>query len=455
MIRKARSVRARLTLWHLSVLATIILGFALGVYFFLQASLLRQIDNHLTRDFATVERVVTQGPQELDSLTRHGNVLFFRVEIERQPAIETESWRKLGLTTLPSTGKEGAVWISAADGKPYRIKAAAVPFRDGMRRIIVAHDGDTFQQSMHSLMVILLLAIPAALVLAVAGAYLLAGRILAPLATMAATARKISADRLSERLPVENPGDEFGQLATAFNETFLRLEDSFDRLHRFTADASHELRTPLTAIRSVGEVGLQEGSNAAACREVIGSMLEETDHLTKLVDSLLILSRADARTVPLHRERTDLTVLATEVYDCLQVLAEEKGQIVSLVAPSPVVASIDRTTVRQALINLLDNAIKFTPQGGFIQVSVERSGAEEAVIAVSDDGPGIPAEHREKIFERFYRVDKGRSREIGGAGLGLSIAQWAVHANDGRLKLEKREGKGSTFRIHLPLSRTI
>lgn len=454
MMLAALSVRVRLTLWYASVLAAIILGFALGVYLFLQASLLRQIDNHLTRDFSTVERVVRQGGRELDALTRHGNVSLFRVEGGAGPSVESEAWRRAGLDDVPATGKGDAVWSSTgADGQPYRIKTARIEFRDGARMIAVAHDGLTYQQSMRSLTIILLLAIPAALVLAVAGGYFLAGRVLSPLATMAATAREITVDRLSERLPVGNPDDEFGRLAMAFNETFLRLEDSFDRLHRFTADASHELRTPLTAIRSVGEVGLQEATTTAAYREVIGSMLEETDRLTKLVDSLLVLSRADARTVPLTKEQTDLSVLAAEVSECLQVLAEEKGQTLSVVAPQPVFAVADRTTLRQALINLLDNAIKYTPAKGYIQVAVEMSDKGEAVIAVSDNGPGIPAEHRTRIYERFYRVDKGRSREIGGAGLGLSIAQWAVAVNGGRIELESGNGRGSTFRIHLPLSR--
>jgi heavy metal sensor kinase len=452
VILKALSVRVRLTLWYVSVLAAIILGFALGVYLFLQASLLQEIDNHLARDFVTVEREVRQGRPALDELTRHGNVSLFRVTTSEGPAVETDAWRRAGLKEVPATGKKNAVWSSTAvDGQPYRIKAARVESPAGARVIAVAHDGLTYHQSMRSLTIILLLAIPAALVLAVVGGYFLAGRVLSPLAAMAATAREITADRLSERLPVENPEDEFGRLAMAFNETFLRLEDSFDRLHRFTADASHELRTPLTAIRSVGEVGLQEAGSVSSCREVIGSMLEEADRLTKLVDSLLLLSRADARTVPLSKEKTDLALLATEVSDCLQVLAEEKEQTLSVAAPQPVFVVADRTTLRQALINLLDNAIKYTPAKGYIQVAVETSRNGEAIIAVSDDGPGIPAEHRTRIYERFYRVDKGRSREIGGAGLGLSIAQWAVNANNGRLELESRDGKGSTFKIHLPL----
>ena len=199
-----------------------------------------------------------------------------------------------------------------------------------------------------------------------------------------------------------------------FNETFLRLEDSFARLRRFTADASHELRTPLTAIRSVGEVGMHEGMDAASCREVIGSMLEETDRLTKLVDSLLTLSRADAGTVPFSKEVIDLAALAVEVGECLQVLAEEKEQNLAVAAPAPVFAEVDRSTLRQALINLLDNAIKYTPVRGEVQVTVGTTPGGEAALAVIDNGPGIAAEHREKIFERFYRVDEGRSREVGG-----------------------------------------
>lgn len=449
---KARSVRVRLTLWYVTVLATIILGFALGVYFFVRTSLLRQIDNHLERDFATVLRVVRQGQDELESLTRHGNVTLFRLAAGSGMVVETEGWRRAGLGKVVTTASPAiSRTLASPDGQPYRVKASMVSLAGAPVQIAVAHEEQTFRQSMHSLAMILLVGIPAALALAVAGGYFLAGRALSPIGAMVAKAREITAERLSERLPAENPDDEFGQLATVFNETFIRLEDSFERLRRFTADASHELRTPLTAIRSVGEVGMHESVDASSCREVIGSMLEEADRLTRLVDSLLVLSRADAGTVPLNREMTDLAALAIEVSDCLQVLAEEKGQTLNISAPLPVFAEVDRTTMRQALINLLDNAIKYTPALGHIRIQVGIIPGGEATIAVSDDGPGISEEHRQKIYERFYRVDRGRSREVGGAGLGLSIARWAVAANNGRIELNSSEGKGSTFRIYLPL----
>lgn len=453
MILTAHSVRFRLTLWYVAALAAIILVFAAGVYVFLQASLLRQIDNHLDRDLSTVGRVIAQGPQQLGVLTRYGNVTLFRVESGPLLVAETDGWLRAGFGDVRTSGTLDPAWVTRApNGLSYRTKAESVEVGGTTYQIVVAHDGMTYRQSMHSLTMVLLLAIPAALVLAVAGGYFLAGRVLSPLSVLAAKAREITAERLSERLPVKHPEDEFGQLAMVFNDTFQRLEDSFERLARFTADASHELRTPLTAIRSVGEVGMQEASDAAACREVIGSMLEETDRLTKLVDSLLLLSRADAGSVLLIRERTDLAVLASEVVECLQVLAEEKQQTLSIVTSQPVFVDADRATLRQALINLLDNAIKYTPVWGFIQIAVEVSGTDEALIAVSDNGAGISSVHCQRIFERFYRIDKGRSREVGGAGLGLSIAQWAVCANNGRIELESREGNGSTFKIILPLA---
>ena len=199
-------------------------------------------------------------------------------------------------------------------------------------------------------------------------------------------------------------------------------------------------------------MGLKEGADATACREVIASMLEETDRLTRLVESLLILSRADAATTPVEVEATDLALLAHDVADCLQVLAEEKEQSLVVHTDEPVVAWIDPATLRQALMNLVDNAIKYAPRRGHIRVCVRQT-ATEGIIEVADDGPGIPKEHRERIFDRFYRVDKGRSRELGGAGLGLAITRWAVEANGGRIEVESEEGHGSIFRIVLTAGR--
>jgi heavy metal sensor kinase len=266
---------------------------------------------------------------------------------------------------------------------------------------------------------------------------------------MAKRAAVITADHLNDRLVIANPDDELGQLGVAFNATLARLESSFDQLKRFTADASHELRTPLTAIRSVGEVALQQQGDAERYRDTIGSMLEETNRLTRLVDSLLTMSRADAGRIQLNSSEIGLLDLAREAAALLDVLAEEKEQAVQIAGDATLKILADRTILRQAVVNLIDNAVKYSPVQGNIQIRVTGDG-NDALVEVEDSGPGIPAEHRSRIFERFYRIDKARTRADGGTGLGLSIAQWAVAAHGGTIEVQCESGVGSLFRIRLP-----
>jgi heavy metal sensor kinase len=267
---------------------------------------------------------------------------------------------------------------------------------------------------------------------------------------MALRAHEINADHLQARLAVENPNDELGRLAQAFNETLERLEQSFERLRRFTSDAAHELRTPLTAIRSVGEVGLQEPANSEEYREVIESMLEESALLSRLVDSLLTIARADAGQIRLEKVDIPILPFVREAISVMHVLAEEKDQALSVEGTIPARVQADPVILRQVIVNLLDNAIKYTPRGGNIRARVVPAAGLNVAIEVEDDGPGIPPEHRDKVFDRFYRVDEGRARENGGAGLGLAIAKWGAEAHGGRLELACRASAGCTFRLVLP-----
>jgi heavy metal sensor kinase len=266
---------------------------------------------------------------------------------------------------------------------------------------------------------------------------------------MAQRAAKITADQLNERLVIENPNDELGQLGVAFNDTLARLERSFDQLRRFTADASHELRTPLTAIQSVGEVSLQMHGDVSYYRDTIGSMLEEANRLAALVDCLLTMARADAGRIQLQMAEVNLFDLANETVKFIEVLAEEKRQAIRIDGIRSVVVAGDRTILRQAIVNLLHNAVKYSPENCQIMVRV-REAEGDAILEVQDNGPGIPLEDRTRVFERFYRVDKSRARGAGGAGLGLSIAQWAVSIHGGRIEVASEPGTGSTFRIYLP-----
>ena len=227
-----------------------------------------------------------------------------------------------------------------------------------------------------------------------------------------------------------------------FNETLGRLDSSFTQMRRFTANVSHELRTPLTAIRSVGEVALREPHDAASYRAVVESMLEEADRLSGLVDRLLTVSRADSGDRRRARDAIDLAELADNVTAHLGVLAEEKEQALVVVRDGRPTFRGDRIVLRQALINLVDNAIKYTPAGGEIQVRVSASNGH-AVLEVTDTGPGVPEQHAPYLFDRLYRVAGSRAPGTGadlhggdGAGLGLAIARWAVEANHGRLGYE-------------------
>jgi heavy metal sensor kinase len=421
------SVRARLTLWHAATLALVICVFASAVFLFVRARLYGALDAQIGLDLASVERVYREEPGDLAELDHRIGLRWFEV---------VEGDRVLYRT---------AAWPPGAD-RPYRRSTLT----DASHRITVARDATGVRQALRTLAIILAVGVPGAVVLAIAGGYVLAGRMLSPVGAMAETARRITAESLGDRLPVENPHDEFGRLATVINETFARLERAFEQLRRFTADASHELRTPLTAMRSVGEVALQRPLDATAYREVIGSMLEEVDRLTRLVENLLTLTRAEGGRIALVRQPADLGVLAAGVTEHLRVLAEDKEQSLTVDVTAAVSAACDPTVLRSGLVNLLHNAIKYTPAKGAICVSVRRTAAGEASIDVVDSGPGIAAGHQGRVFERFYRVDAGRSRDAGGVGLGLAIARWAVEANGGRLELESDEGRGSIFRIVLP-----
>jgi heavy metal sensor kinase len=462
---RPHSVRVRLTLWYAGALAIVLALYAGGVFAFLRHSLSAELDRRLHEDFEIAEQMLERSDD--------GGIRWRADEHHHEEDVDDEGWLEVwnpegqllyrraafggtGEDTLSSIlplERSGYASVTLPGSVPVRVLGGPYVI-DGLPVVIrVARSEARLHHELSELLLVLGFGFPIAVGGAAFGGYVLARRALAPVGRMADQARMITAERLGERLPIINPDDELGQLALVFNATFARLERSFEQLRRFTADASHELRTPLTAIRSVGEVGLRERRDEKAYREIIGSMLEEVDRLGRLVDSLLTLSRADAGQVKLTFAQVDLAEFAREVVNHLGVLAEEKRQSLSVEATTPVYATVDRLVLRQAVINLVDNAIKYTPESGSVRVVV-RDLPRGPTLEVIDTGPGIAAEHQERIFDRFYRVDKARARELGGTGLGLAIARWAVEAHGGCLELESQEGRGSIFRITLPRRQT-
>ena len=295
---------------------------------------------------------------------------------------------------------------------------------------------------------IVLIAGPAALLLSAALAYGLARKALAPVDAIRRSADAITADHLNQRLTVANPDDELGRLALTINAMIGRLENSFTEIRRFTADASHELRTPLTVLRTEVEVALGKSLTVADHHQRLGSILEELVRMSRLTDQLLTLSRRDAGVDHFDVASVDLHLLVAGVVEAMRPIADAKGVSLRIEGSSPLPAAGDEGRLRQVVINLLDNSLKYTPAGGSVTVRTERRGGS-SVVVVADTGVGIPPEHLPRVFDRFYRVDKARSRSEGGTGLGLSIAQSIVAAHGGTIELTSTLGEGTLCTVTL------
>ena len=451
---RSHSVRVQLTLWYVVAMVIVLGLYATLIFAFVRRNASDTLDGRLRGDFQWAAAMVDQTPDgaitwyedllEEDSpwlqvWSPEGDLLYQNSETIRRPLPGT---RDLALLA------EDSLRVVQTDIAPVRVLTRRGRIGGKPVVIQVARSEELMQAELRQLVLIFVLGLPLAVAAAGLGGYTVARRALLPVERMTERARSITAERLSDRLPVEHPDDEMGRLATVFNETLGRLETSFDQMRRFTADVSHELRTPLTAIRSVGEVGLREHRDELAYRSIIGSMLEEVDRLSSLVERLLTLSRAETGQAKLSLELFGVRELAEDVVAHLDVLAEEKQQQITIEGAGTAQACADRVLVRRALINLVDNAIKFSPLGGSIRISVGGSG-EDATIDVIDSGAGITVAGRDRIFDRFFR-DGNIDGSTAGVGLGLSIAKGAVEVNGGHLTLAATSAEGSTFRISLP-----
>lgn len=464
-----RSIRFRLTVWYAGLLTGLLVLFGASVYIGLSHYLELTLKGSLTKEAQQIgERLLVNvgvsgegyvADEIKEHLAPELNGLFVRVtRADGSTLYESGSPRdgSFDPRNVAAARTDPTQASSRVEGQSggAELTICAVPFvsRDGSRFLIEA--GAPLKQSasvLHGLLLTFAVGLPLVVAVAIAGGYVVMRRALAPVGEITRSAEQITSRNLSERLPEAKTGDELEALSIALNRMIARIEHSFRHVNRFSADASHELRTPLTVLRGELEAIAQRTDLPLDLRETIGSTLEETERLSKIVESLLAISRLDAGEALMTRERFDLTELVKDTADQMRLLAEDKQISLKCAAAGPVEVEGDQGRVKQVVVNLVDNAIKYTGEGGKVEISVSLNNGN-AVFEVADSGVGIPSEALGHVFERFYRVDKARSRQLGGAGLGLSIVKSICAAHQGRVSVESTEGKGSLFTVKLPLA---
>jgi heavy metal sensor kinase len=464
-----RSIRFRLTLWHAGLLTAVfvLLGaltfFALRHYLEanlrdIQALRARQIaDTLLANVGQTGEAFVASEVKTLYAPEANGRFiriirgdgsLVYCSGGPKDESFDTSAIPKPPLTESGEFSRKEALPGDKA------LLIAALSYKGGNGTNYIVEVGAPLMRiraMLNQLLILLALGLPIVLIAAVGGGLLLVQRALTPVDQIARKAEQITQNSLSERLPVTRTGDELERLSISLNHMIDRLENTVQNSKRFVADASHELRTPLTVLRGELEQLTQDRRLDAGTRESLGSMLEEVERLAKIVEGLVALSRLDAGEAQTEWVPFDLAELAATTADQMNLLAEDKGISVLCEAKQPVLVEGDRARLKQVVVNLLDNAIKYTSGGGKIHLRVARQNGH-ALLEVEDNGIGIPVEALPHVFERFFRVDKARSRDQGGAGLGLSIVKSICTAHGAEVQVESEPGKGSRFRVKLPLA---
>ena len=462
-----RSIRFRLTLWHAGLLTAVYVLIGgltfLALRHYLEANLLdnqarraRQIaDTLLANADKTGEPAVASQVETL--YAPEANERFIRIMRNDGTVLYASGPQKDGSfdpTQLapPSLNRSGE--FARAEKLPgdKTLLIGVLTYRIANGRSYIVEVGaptNRIEAMLAQVLLLLALGLPVVWIVGVGGGYVLVQRALAPVDQIARTSEQITQHNLSERLPVAGTGDELERLSLSLNRMIGRLEDAIQNSKRFVADASHELRTPLTVLRGELEQLAADKRFDADTRENLGSMLEEVERLAKIVEGLVALSRLDAGEAQAEWVTFDLAELATTTAEQMNLLAEDKRISVSCEAKPAVLVKGDRARLKQVVVNLLDNAIKYTADGGAIHLRVRRQNGH-ALLEVEDNGMGIAADALPHVFDRFFRVDKARSRDLGGAGLGLAIVKSICTAHGGEVQVASAPGKGSLFRVTLP-----
>ena len=460
------SIRTRLTLWYSAILLGILTVISLLSYSVLSWSLVQDLDASLLT-VAQVLRdtsVSTQGaPDETEDLLREllgpefYDKFFQLFDPEGHPEAGRSSRRSQALRLSPQARANAARGLQTLETVQTRrsddVRLLTMPIlRDG-RVVQIVQVGMSLQRAHNALgryLDTLVVLIPLGVALAAVGGAIIARTALRPVDEMALAARRITAEDLGQRISLRGTGDELDRLAETLNGMLARLAAAFAELRRFAADAAHELRTPLTALKGGIEVSLRSARSAGEYRQVLEGSLEEVERLIRLAEDLLLLSRSTAGPET-PRSPVELEPLLLEVADVGVRLAQGTGVGVRVDDVVPATVNGDAVALRRAALNLVENALKYTPAGGKVELSLTRSDGH-ASVTVQDTGIGIASADQERIFEPFVRLDAARTRETGGTGLGLAIARAVAVAHGGTLSMESAPGAGSRFTIRLPLA---
>ena len=454
-----RTIRARLTLWYVALLALILCAFCAFLYF----SLSRTLHDETDRALADAARGALDTLDVRDGVAHLGETpdglvsgtLVVLADVQGQPLnANVPAATVLPLAASAREAGSGPLLTTVAlQGDEWRVLSQPVDGGGQTTAVLqVARSEQGVEVALDRLLLLMGLAVPLALLLAVAGGLFLASRALGPIDRITRTAARIGAADLSRRLALPASPDEVGRLAATFDRMLERLEEAFARQRRFTADASHELRTPLALLTSRADVALARPRTLAEYREALTGVRDDAARMAQLLGELLTLARVDRGQELLAREPVALADLVADTLAALEPLATDRQVALQVGALLPCIVTGDQTRLTQLLINLVDNALKYTPAGGRVTVGLARD-ADMALLSVADTGIGIPPEHLPRLFERFYRVDAARTRTAGGAGLGLAIAEWIAQAHGGTIAVTSRSGGGSVFSVRLPLAR--
>jgi heavy metal sensor kinase len=462
-----RSLRFRMTAWYAGLLVGALLVFGVSVYLGLERYLDWTLQSTLASECRTIgTELLAQLPgKNTDWLETEINEIYAPEVNARFIRVYRDGSGVIYLSGVPKDGafdpsqipfprsqqKDGSRQIRLASGQHLLINTMIFTTPDGSRFLV--ESGMPYQQIqvvLHGLLLTLAIYTPFIVFLAIGGGYWLMRRSLQPVDEITERAEGITSTNLSERLPVIRTGDELERLSVALNRMIARLDDAFQHINRFSADASHELRTPLTILQLELEGIVHNHIVSGPLEEQIGSALEETHRMSRIVESLLTISRLDAGEAKLEILPLDLSALVASTAAEMKILAQEKAIALHVFTEDGVCVDGDRTRLQQVVVNLIDNAIKYTQEGGAVEVQVRIEDAK-AVLDVTDNGAGIPTHAISHVFERFYRVDKARSRASGGAGLGLSIVKSICTAHGAEIRVSSQEGQGSCFRVELPL----